>query len=452
MRANLILTTILAFLLSIAYYSEEVVKKEVEHKRILANRLIPQEFPIAELRTKNFHIVKLDGRWSSPVTDWSLDQSIITSLLDVFSKIYISSLIETTKKKEFIGEESSSFEVKINGKWQKYILGRVSKASGAFYVQREGEEKIYICYDDSFLDEIHKNQVDLDFKKYLRLKGLLDITINPLLNQDILGVLGMKSLKRVRIDNKRNRWFELDFIKSTTEPKIYPEFKYLNLAKRFKQQFKSIKIKKVISNGKYVLTNLRSTIEIEDHESKKSMLKLFIGLNGKFGYFLKLDGHAGLLELDLSKKNIFFTSVQDFWNRKINYNLKFSEQKNIHFKLGKSAKKFYSFYIDDIEKFEIKTKNKQVNFISKVHMNFLFNVVLNLIDFKQAKYVERLTKTNKETFDLHLKVFRKSLGIKLGKHLITVFDFESKIAYYFDYNTQQIKPGFFDKIFTVVNK
>ena len=28
MRANLILTTILAFLLSIAYYSEEVVKKE----------------------------------------------------------------------------------------------------------------------------------------------------------------------------------------------------------------------------------------------------------------------------------------------------------------------------------------------------------------------------------------------------------------------------------------
>ncbi len=82
----------------------------------------------------------------------------------------------------------------------------------------------------------------------------------------------------------------------------------------------------------------------------------------------------------------------------------------------------------------------------------MFNLIFNLADFKSAHYVEEVYSDKVKEADLIVKLLNKTLAISIKNDFIHITDLTNKLKYRFKYNQNQIKPGFFDKIFTVTKK
>ena len=80
-------------------------------------------------------------------------------------------------------------------------------------------------------------------------------------------------------------------------------------------------------------------------------------------------------------------------------------------------------------------------------MNFLFNLILNLTEFSQAKYI--LEDSKLENSDVEVKIFNKNIRIKIDDAHIVLFDTELGLKYFYDYNKKQINSGFFKKLFDI---
>ena len=85
-------------------------------------------------------------------------------------------------------------------------------------------------------------------------------------------------------------------------------------------------------------------------------------------------------------------------------------------------------------------------------MNFLFNLILNLADFNQALYVEQFNVSTDFEYKLKVTLLNKTLLLKILEESIVVIDMSDMLKFVFANKNAQVKPGFFDKIFTVQPK
>jgi hypothetical protein len=457
MKKNLLLSLILSLLITFAYFSEEVLKGERKELQKSTSRLINTSFPITEIKTKQYHFVKSNGIWKEPTVAWGIDQEVLNEVVNIFQQIGKFSTIKKTGNGEYFSENTTQFDLLVNGNWKRYVLGNVSKITGSFYVKDlDQEETVNICTDDSLLQVIHKTPVDLNLKKYLRLKNIINSKVNKFFDHNIFTGLNINldKLKTVTIDNKTNRWFNLDIQEKVTNPTAPINIRYRNFFNRMIESIEKIKIIKIIGQGQNVLTNPRGTIKFDGE--KESSLKLYSGLNGKYGQYLKVKGRNDIIEMKLEDSSLFFLNIQDFWIKKIKYEVDFKSLKNFDFQMSTNGNRYYQFRVNDLETFKVTTLDKKVSFISNTHINFLFNLLLNLADFKEAHHIEVIhpsEKANKgEKIDLHIKLFKKHFSVGIEEDFITVRDYNSMVLYKFKYNQTQVDPSFFDKIFTVVKK
>ena len=239
-----------------------------------------------------------------------------------------------------------------------------------------------------------------------------------------------------------------------TSPLAFNGIRYRNFFNRVIEGIEKIKIVNIINHGQNILSNPRSKLNLKGKEELN--IKLYSGLNGKYGNYLKVDGRDDIIEIELMESNLFFLNVQDFWIKKIKFDIDFKKINDFNFEISFDNNKYFDFKINDLETFKVIPTDDGVSFVSNTHMNFLFNLLFNLADFKQAHYIEELQgealNINKGSFDLYIKIFGKFFTVKVQDDFILVGDYNDKVLFKFKYNRGQIGPGFFDKIFTVVKK
>ena len=88
--------------------------------------------------------------------------------------------------------------------------------------------------------------------------------------------------------------------------------------------------------------------------------------------------------------------------------------------------------------------------IKNYNINLLFNLVLNLVEFNEAKYVStELSKISNEDVALHMTLFKKELIIVFKQNSITVQDLSSKLEYFYPHKISSINVKGTSDFFTL---
>lgn len=454
---NIALVIVLSVLVGVAYFYEEIYKTEQAELKLDKNfqktsLFKSQALNFTALKTKNYHLVKRD-QWVVQTVNYPADEKLITELRKIFSGIKIKGLVKDSSTAHLFKNGGIPFSIVVGENEYKYLLGEVSIATGRFYIKQidEKEDKIYVCEDDSYLNIAYKNEIDLLTKKYLRFKALLQGQKDLLIDRALFKLLNVKKLNTLIIDNKRNRRFQIDLEKNTTEPLILKGLKYKNFNQYLSSVFNSAIIKAVVVEKQKVLSNLASEI-IFYHDSKKSIAKLYKGLNEKYGYYVKFDAIDYVFEVDEKAAEIFFLNVQDLWSKKLLPNMKLTEKDSFKFSLSHDDEKYFDFEVNDLNRFKIVSKSDRVISFDQNLMNMIFNLVFNLVDFKEAKYVDSFTQVGAEGKTVYIKLFDKKLGIELNKDEIIVWDVKNKIKHHYQFSTDTIGVLSWEDIFTLSSK
>ena len=456
MKNNILLAVVFSVLVSIAYFTEEFYPKtQTAIKKEKQSQLIDLT-DVTEIKTKSFHLKKTNDSWQLEDQQWRVNPLVVDTYLKAISSLNITGSM--VKSDRLTWDEDQQIEFKIKGKAQKLNLLGVSKVTGSMYLSRSLDSHlIYIVKDSSSFDEIYQSELDLVLRKYSRLKNIFNLEQESFLELNILKGLGIENLLEVSVENKRNRPYKISFAQKLTNPAIFSPLTYKNFEQALSSITRVKEIKRSIKKGRHLLTDKRSEVHFVTKEGIK-IIDLFLGLNGQYGHYLKARDGDALYEVELSEDNLFFSHVQIFWSKNFHHNADFSKLKRIDFKLKKAQGENISFYVDDLKEFKVKSLNKKVNFIDTTRMNFLFNLLFNLVEFQEALFVESFQDIQQDThtgakekadnkFIVHL--FGNQYTVELKDQEIIVDDFNHKLRYHYSNKTGLVKDGFFDKIFTV---
>jgi hypothetical protein len=450
-KKNILLSILLTGLILISYFYEEVGKSNKEKVLVEKNSLIKNFEHIDVIKLEKLKVLKLKNKWSLENEKRSLSSSRINEVLNIFSGLMIEGKID---KREELSNYFKFNKVKASfisgGVEQTITLGDVSEITGNFYILLNDKD-LYICSDQSLLDTPYKTQLDLKLRKYLRLKSTLSLIPFDLLNKRVLYNYDLTKLKKIKVDGRRNRWFELDLVKNITSPKPYKGIEPKKLLEYTVHLLNKFMIKKRMTINSKLLSDEMGVVNLFFDDEQIEM-KLYASYNGVFGRYLHMSNSIEIYELETISKNVFYMNIQDFWNKTFIFNENMQEIDSFGFELSSDNKIYNSFSISDAkEKFVIKSLSENVEF-TEFKINFMFNLIFNLVDFKEAKYIEENIDLQKEKSHLFLKLFNKTFSIYKNKNLITVVDHTLKIKYFFNYNSQPLGDSFFETIFTVGQK
>jgi hypothetical protein len=448
---NTILFVILTCLIAFAYFYEEIGKEKKNIVSVEKKSLIKSFSSINEISFDGLDILKQNKAWVIPNEKRSLSLSRVTEIMNVFSGIEIeATIIKREKLSSYFRFQKIEVEFRQGKVIQKIALGDVSELTGNFYILLNDKD-LFICSDKSLLDTPYKTELDLKLRKYLRLKRIMTSEKFQLINKNILYNYDLDQISKIKIDGRRNRWFELNLIKNITLPLPYSGVETKKLKEYVIHLLNKFKIKKRMSFNPKLVYDEMGTIEFYINNAQTE-LKLYSSYNGVFGRYLYINGSKELFELETVSKNLFYMNIQDFWIKTFIFNVDMVKINNFGFELSTDNNKYYAFGVSDAKnKFSITSLSKNVDF-EDFKMNFMFNLIFNLVDFKEAKYIEDKIDLELDRSHLYIKIFNKKLSILKNKNLITVTDHSLRIKYYFNYNSQPLADSFFQTIFTVGQK
>jgi hypothetical protein len=450
-KQNLTLFIILISLITFAYFYEEKGKAQKEKIKVEAKSLITVDGTITKIKTDSFHLEKdKSNNWNIRDEERKVNLQYVELIERVLKGLVIQGEVKDLKQKEaFFKHRKKSIEVTSNKTKYHLVIGDVSELTGNFYVLKDNK-KLYIVSDDSLYDQPYKTEFDLKLKKYIRLRNILNLKSFDLVNQSLLYGIELDKIKSIKIDSKRNRWFQIDLEKDLTTPAIYTGINYKNLKKYSLFLLNKFKVKREIKQNTEFISNEMGHIQLQT-DTKRIDLHLYSSLNGQFGRYVKLSEgkKVKFFEIREVSKNMFYMNVQDFWNKTFIHNIDFTQIKNFEFQLGHNFENLKSFTVSDVKtKFKISSKDKKLEY-QEFKINFCFNLLLNLVDFTEAKYVEEKIDIKKNKSDVYFLLFGKTFGISKKKNLITVVDHSLRIKYHFNYISEPIPDDFFKSFFTV---
>lgn len=446
MKTNITLLVILSLMLVGVYLDQEVYEKEEQKKELIEKSLF-KKAEFKKLEFKKSSLVKEDGIWKNKELAWPLNPQKVDEFLNILHSLQIKQKILEFDLDQYFTKKKFVFKVFDSDGEQELWFGDSIEATGRFYVYSKQTGELFICEDTSNYSVPYSSARDYGLKKYLRLTQLLEMGTDLFWESNFIKGLKLGQLNRVDIDSVRNRPLEIDLISGKTMPQAPKPLDYKDLRKTVQDYFGQIRVLKVIGSGQNFLSDQRSVIKLEGNQVYT--LRYFSGLNEKFGKYVRIEGLDLIFQVDMDAQNIFFLTGNDFWLKRFHYSQSLTNLSKLDFSLATDDIDWKTFRIYDLEKFKIKTLSEGVSY-SQVHINVLFNLMLNLVDFKEAIYVESLSDNQlSKKGSLRAKLLGKEVRIWVENDFIKVIDKEHKLLYHFPDAGDQIRPGFFRSAFTV---
>lgn len=312
---------ILSGFLVFTYWHEELggEKKRAtqkEAKALFQNKNLGQ---LKSIKFPKFNLVIKDGKYFTKEKNYPADKKKTEKLIEVLSSLEVVSIIDKekirTSREHFFPQEDLLFSFQFERGELSYRLGAKLDYSQEFYVEVGlGNEKNLVVAKDSTpqYGVYQEKSLETSAQKYSRFKYILSLREKDLFDTDPFKNNPL-NLGKVIVENARNKKFEIDFIKKNTNPVTFKNLSYKeSLFDEYAQKLTNLKAIDIhfdpISKD---LSNLESTVAFP---LKASLYKTY---KGREGYFLKVEGDKDLYELSQKDSTLFFTNVQDFWNKEI---------------------------------------------------------------------------------------------------------------------------------------
>lgn len=439
---NLFLTLLLITLIVFAYFHEEVGKSEELKRQTISKQVIKFEISqIDKITLPNCKLIKINNNWKVGDLNFQASLENVEKLLTIIHSIHKLDKVELSGKseKDFFKFQDYKFSIESFGQEWKFRLGDVSELTGNFYLQELNTDKkeIYTVKDTSSFEGLYKTELELFLNQYIRFKNYILAPANSYIESRVFYddlLLGIQSIK---VDNKWNRWFEVDAVRNETYPKALKGIKYRNLSRQIKELISTIKFKKLLKPG--VFGDQTSQLEIKRND-KVVKATLYNSLDGKAGNFLLVQGHEWVYLLSEKSESLFFQNVQQFWDKRLHFDTKINEIKRIDFELSSDDDKYFKFFVDDLDKFKFKWKTPQIKSINVENFNFLFHLILGLDKFSQAKLIkEGQVLENSNGFELYMRIFDKDLIVKFYDKDLVIVNITDNYQLHFDYSFAGLK-------------
>ena len=312
---------ILSGFLVFTYWHEELggEKKRAtqkEAKALFQNKNLGQ---LKSIKFPKFNLVIRDGKYFTKEKNYPADKKKTEKLIEILSSLEVVSIIDKekirTSREHFFPQEDLLFSFQFERGELSYRLGAKLDYSQEFYVEVGlGNEKNLVVAKDSTpqYGVYQEKSLETSAQKYNRFKYILSLREKDLFDTDPFKNHPL-NLGKVIVENARNKKFEIDFTKKNTNPGTFKNLSYKeSLFDEYAQKLTNLKAIDIhfdpISKD---LSNLESTVAFP---LKTSLYKTY---NGREGYFLKVEGDKDLYELSQKDSTLFFTNVQDFWNKEI---------------------------------------------------------------------------------------------------------------------------------------
>ncbi len=321
MKKNLILLVILSGLLALTYWYEEIggekrLSKTKQAKAIFQNKNLGS---LKGIKFPKFDLVLKEGKYYTKASNYPVDKRKIDKIIEVLSSMEVISIIDKENIKaprnNFFSQEDLIFTFQFERGEISYKLGAKLEVSSDFYVEVGylGENNLVVARDTTPQYGVYQEKsLERSSQKYDRLKFILGLR-----EKDLFDTNPFKSFKldldKVIVENYRNKKFKIDFTKRATDPLVFKNLGYKSsLFDEYENKLKNLYAINIHFNpNQKDLSNLHSIL----YFPQKAML--FKNYKGRVGYFLMVDGDKNLYELAEKDSNLFFTNVQDFWNKEI---------------------------------------------------------------------------------------------------------------------------------------
>ena len=457
MKKNILLTIILASLITFAFFWEQQGNKEKYISEEKLQKLFTlQTNDILELSFKNVEVLKgSDGKWAISSLNYPASAHKIDFILKTLNGLAIIAKIDLNKQnsKEFFVHQDHQFKIRTVNKEILMRLGDISNVTGYFYleVSENNMNSLYLIKDDNFYEGLYKNAVEAEFQKYLAFKKIITTAPKELIENKLLPHINIENIDKLTIKRKSRPLYEVDLKAGNTKPAIYKDLKYKNIINFLQNIWGQVNVQSISKKENNILSGLLSTIEL-DLDGEKIELTLFGKFNDEVGNFLTVSNSDWVYFIAEEGKDLFFLDVQDFWQKKFIYEKPIAKYESFEFKLGQ-ANNLYSLKVGEISKFEIESNDDRIDSLRPSNLNLLFNLMFNLVNFSESKFVyDNLKRLDKKTPVFDLVLFGKTFKFQFKKYLIIVQDIDLGLEYHFVHQNHSIFIDALSDFFTLNQK
>ncbi|MCO4752849.1 MAG: hypothetical protein KC478_00135 [Bacteriovoracaceae bacterium] len=409
--------------------------------------LLELELPNAKIIKKNNDFVV--GELNFPVNEAKL--ALLVKKLNGLRSVKTLK-VANEQFSQFFSHQDHFVRIKTFNQDIKFRIGDVSELTGSFYMQGldGAQAQLHLIKDTSLFEGFYQNELEADLRKYLDFKDLISSKPFDLIEKQLLSPSFIAGIEKIRIDNSRNRWFELDLVKNTSLPVPPKGVRIRPAGRAIANSLEKVKFDRFIKEDKSSMDEQLSQVEITTKEGVLN-LTLFGLRNGNKGLFLKRSDDDKTYIISEGQR-FFFENVQSFWDKRIDLSAHDLESlSKIEFELGQDPKELYSFVVDDIKKFSITTNHKNIKINDLSYFNLLFNVIFANNGFEQADMINALT--SKESASL-IKALKNKIWMKvLGRTLVFAKEHDSIVmldtktnlqyVYYDNEEVEQLKSKLF---------
>jgi hypothetical protein len=396
MKKNLILTGILAVLLVGTYFFQEKRNETHYNESLVKDHLIMKG--IVELKLPSVSAIKKEDSW------WEGTRLLSHNAFKVIEQ----KITEVKKIKDVVGEWKTFFTdpltLFVNG--EEWVIGDLSLDRQGFYLSRD--KKIMLVTLEGSSSELTQDENSVAVKKYDEFKREITKTHDDLIEKQIFRFYPDLSAKRVLIESYERLPYELNFDKNETLPAPIPGIKVHD---KIQAKFKSL----------LTLMTMKQEIPYSENLKVKRLgtIKFIAAKTVTWELWLKSEKAADSVLIDPETKRaflmiggtlkIYFTMVQDYWDKKVIPPSEFKPSPKIDMLLAQGKK---SIHVDILNQEPLKFESTQSR-LNQENLLSMINVIFNLSQFDQADRVSILSSSEKKMLmtqdDLRVSVLGQSL-------------------------------------------
>ena len=331
---NFILFLTLISLLLFVYFYEEVHVNKIKAVEDNKHKIFDEKKlgAMKGLKTRNAEIVKGLGKFYTSKNHIQVDEDSLNEVFYVLSRIKIKRFFTEEEIKEkkredyFPSGEKNKITFFFEAGKLDFVLGKKLDFDQTFYMEITNKEKKMwvVAFDSSANPEVYNlAEAHNHSGKYNRIMAVLNLDESFYYDRHVfVSKLRSKSSdvwNEIKISNTSGISFSVNFNNRTTVPAVFTGLSYFSTYfTEMIGQFLRMKGKKLVLN--YRKKDLREEIAslyFTDLQGITQKLKLYRLYKKHPGFFLVSDTNQYLYELDKRTSDLFFLTVQDFWDKRI---------------------------------------------------------------------------------------------------------------------------------------